>query len=211
MTRRRRATAGAFHARKLPRQRRSLATVEALVEATSRLLREGGYPGATTRRIAERAGVSVGSLYQYFPSRDALVTAVLERHIDEILDAVGAILRRPGRGPLAQVVRRVVARVLDLHERDHALHVVLMEQLPRADRGTVFRKIDRVLGLALRAFLEDRPELPRTDPEHAIAVLGRACLPIIHAREQGLDVAPAQLADDLVRLITGYLGGAAAR
>lgn len=197
-----------FHPRKLPRQRRSLATVEALVQATAGLLAERGYRGATTRLISERAGVSVGSLYQYFPSRDALVTAVLERHIDEVLDAVGSLFQRQARAPLDQVVRRIVARVLDLHERDHALHVILWEQLPRADRSTVFRKIDRVLSSHLRAFLEGRPELPRIDPVRAIDVLGRACLPLIHAREQGLEVPQERLVEDLVQLIVGYLRAA---
>jgi AcrR family transcriptional regulator len=205
----RRPAAGAFHPRKLPRQRRSLATVEALVQATARLLTERGYRGATTRLIAERAGVSVGSLYQYFPSRDALVTAVLERHIDEVLDAVGTLFQRQARAPLGQVVRRIVARVLELHERDHALHVILWEQLPRADRSAVFRKIDRVLSAHLRAFLEGRPELPRVDAVRAVDVLGRACLPLIHAREQGLGVSHERLTDDLVQLIVGYLRAAA--
>lgn len=209
MARRRPSPAASFRSRKLPRQRRSRATVEALVEATARLLAERGYRGATTRRIAERAGVSVGSLYQYFPSRDALVTAVLERHVAHVLDTAAALFRRLEQAPLEELIRRLVTAVLELHERDHALHVILMEQLPRADRTAMFREIDRVLGAQLGAFLERRPELPRVDPVRAIAVLERACLPLIHAREQGHEAPLARRIDDLVQLVVGYLGAAA--
>ncbi len=71
----------AFKPRKRPVQARSEATVEALFEASIQVLLAVGYRKFTTTRVAERAGVSVGSLYQYFPNRQALVTAVVERYL----------------------------------------------------------------------------------------------------------------------------------
>jgi AcrR family transcriptional regulator len=65
--------------RKIPRQARSLATVEVILDAAALLLVDEGYEQATTNRIAERAGVSIGSLYQYFPNREAVVAAVAHR------------------------------------------------------------------------------------------------------------------------------------
>jgi AcrR family transcriptional regulator len=65
--------------RKIPRQARSLATVEVILDAAALLLVDEGYDQATTNRIAERAGVSIGSLYQYFPNREAVVAAVAHR------------------------------------------------------------------------------------------------------------------------------------
>ena len=70
--------------RKLASQERSRATVDALLEATTRVLLKEGYDRASTNRIAEVAGVSIGSLYQYFPSKEALVAAVIDRHAQEI-------------------------------------------------------------------------------------------------------------------------------
>ena len=69
-------------------QKRSRATVEALVEATARVLRKEGYDRASTNKIAATAGVSIGSLYQYFPSKEALVAAVIERHTSRIIEVV---------------------------------------------------------------------------------------------------------------------------
>src|SRR5579859_5011283 len=66
--------------RKHAAQDRSRATVDALVEATARILVRDGFDRASTNRIAAEAGVSIGSLYQYFPSKEALVAAVIDRH-----------------------------------------------------------------------------------------------------------------------------------
>ena len=74
--------------RKAASQERSRATVDALVEATARILVKEGFDKASTNRIAEVAGVSVGSLYQYFPGKEALVAAVAERHQQQIMQTV---------------------------------------------------------------------------------------------------------------------------
>src|SRR5690242_21861949 len=69
-------------------QERSRATVDALVQATARILVKEGFDKASTNRIAQVAGVSVGSLYQYFPSKEALVAAVIERHQQALMQTV---------------------------------------------------------------------------------------------------------------------------
>lgn len=76
--------------RKSPRQRRSVDTVETIVEAAVRILRRDGYAGLTTRRVAEVAGVSVGSLYQYFPNRQAIVADLVRRRVTAFIAAVEA-------------------------------------------------------------------------------------------------------------------------
>ena len=81
--------------RKLPRQARSQATVDALLDATAQVLVERGYARTTTNAVAERAGVSVGSLYQYFPNKDALITALQQRHVRQMNEAAIGIGSRP--------------------------------------------------------------------------------------------------------------------
>ena len=71
--------------RKEPRQARSIATVEAIIEAGAHVLSELGWAGFTTNKVAEAAGVSIGSLYQYFPDKLALVDAIRRRHFDHVL------------------------------------------------------------------------------------------------------------------------------
>src|SRR5437762_14158570 len=95
--------------RKNASQERSRATVDALVEATARILVRQGFDKASTNRIAEVAGVSVGSLYQYFPSKEALVAAVVERHQQEIMQTVRGELADVLAQPVEQAVRKLVA------------------------------------------------------------------------------------------------------
>ena len=120
--------------RKKPRQERSQATVAALLEATARILVRDGYDRASTNRIAEAAGVSIGSLYQYFPTKEALVGALVDRYMAEVLellrrstaDLAGASLPVAARG----LIRAMIACVLV----DPALSRILYEQVPRVGR-----------------------------------------------------------------------------
>ena len=185
--------------------------MDAIVEATARLLVERGYEGATTRRVADRAGVSVGSLYQYFPSRDALVTAVIERHVGEVLERIGGELRRLETAPLDRAIRQLVDTILELHDDDPGLHVILMEQLPRADRTALLAKIERALGAHFRAFFRGRPDRPRFDVDRAMTVLARACIPIIHLHEARAGGPSDRRAEDLFLIIFGYVRAATER
>ena len=116
--------------RKTATQGRSRATVDALVEATARILVREGFDRASTNRIAEAAGVSVGSLYQYFPGKEALVAAVIARH-NRQLRAIGRrALAEVADLPLAAAVRTLVAAGIEGHRVDPDLHRVLAEQTP---------------------------------------------------------------------------------
>src|SRR5258708_9108280 len=111
--------------RKLASQERSRFTVDALLEATARILVKEGFDRASTNRIAEAARVSIGSLYQYFPSKEALVAALAERHMEEMLTEFNASLERLMRLPLEQATREMVEIMLRAHAVDPALHQVL--------------------------------------------------------------------------------------
>src|SRR5690348_2503051 len=94
--------------RKKPQQERSRATIDAILTATTRILVRDGFDHASTNRIAEAAGVSIGSLYQYFPSKEALVAALVERHIEEMTREIVVAMDEVAALPLAGGVRAVV-------------------------------------------------------------------------------------------------------
>lgn len=120
--------------RKSASQARSRVTVNALIEATARILVREGFDKASTNRIAEVAGVSVGSLYQYFPSKEALVAALIDRHNQEVMRAVQGELAEAVNLPMEQAVRKLVAVAVKAHSIDPKLHRVLAEQIPRVVR-----------------------------------------------------------------------------
>jgi AcrR family transcriptional regulator len=143
--------------RKEPRQERAKATVDAILLATARILVKDGYDRASTNRVADAAGVSVGSLYQYFPSKEALVLALIERHSSQMLCFLEtqAAAGRPD-APLRDVVRNVVHAMVEAHRVDPKLHRVLMEQVPRIGALKRLSELDdRALDL-IRAYLEAR-------------------------------------------------------
>ncbi len=115
--------------RRSPRQARSQATVAVIVDAAARVLGQRGWAGLTTNHVAQVAGVSIGSLYQYFPDKLALVEAVKHRHFEVVLDA----LRRASDTALSLEVRvhLLVDGMITAHEAPPGLHHALLEETPR--------------------------------------------------------------------------------
>lgn len=106
--------------RKRPRQQRSRHLVEAILQASAQIFADQGYAGATTNKIAERAGVSVGSLYQYFPNKDSLLSCLLEKHHEDVHEIVGKALKRfeePGCA-LEDWFRQLLKELMALHRSD---------------------------------------------------------------------------------------------
>ncbi|NKJ41623.1 MULTISPECIES: TetR/AcrR family transcriptional regulator [unclassified Novosphingobium] len=143
--------------RKLPRQARAVETVAAIVEAAARILEQGGIAALTTNAVAARAGVSVGSLYQYFPGKEALVgalivreTSILIAECEEALARVSgqeALVRMIGAAVAHQLRRPKLARLLDVEEArmphdpetqrvSRHLHGILRTVLIQTDLGT---------------------------------------------------------------------------
>jgi AcrR family transcriptional regulator len=102
------ATLTAFEPRKTPVQARSTFTVEAISEATIQVLLTHGADRLTTSRVAERAGVSVGTLYQYYPNKRSLLFAVFEDHLDRVSRAVEVACEHACHKRMSEMIRLVV-------------------------------------------------------------------------------------------------------
>lgn len=198
--------------RKEASQERSRATVDALVEATARILVREGFDKASTNRIAEVAGVSVGSLYQYFPSKEALVAAVIERHRQEIMQVVRGELAEAANQPMEQGVRTLVAVAVKAHRVDPKLHRVLAEQIPRVGRLEKAETFNRENYAIFRAYLEShRDEIRAADLELAAFICVTAIEAVTHnavlRHKMVSEEAMEALVDEATRLVLGYLTG----
>lgn len=199
--------------RKLALQERSRATVDALLEATARILVKEGFDKASTNRIAEVAGVSVGSLYQYFPGKEALVAAVIERHQQEIMQTVRDELAEVLALPVAKAMRKLVAVAVRAHRVDPKLHRVLAEQIPHVGKLEKLETFHRENYSLFRTYLEShRDELRVDDLELAsfvcvtsIEALTHNAVP--HFSRTHSDETTEALIDEAARLVTGYLKG----
>ena len=199
--------------RKTATQERSRATVDALVEATARILVAEGFDKASTNRIAEVAGVSVGSLYQYFPSKEALVAAVAERHQREIMATVQGELADIFAQPLEQAVRRLVAVAVRAHAVDPRLHRVLAEQIPRVGELENLAAFNGGNFTLFRAWLErhrDEVRVDDLDLASFICVTAIEALThnaVLHHPGMLLEERMETLIDEGARLVIGYLKG----
>ena len=194
--------------RKQPRQERSAATVDAILDATARVLCKTGYDRASTNRIATAAGVSIGSLYQYFPSKEALVAALAGRHMAKMTALVRAKLTEVARAPMAIAVRTIIHAMFEAHAVDPPLHKVLIEQVPRIGRLENLRAVESEVETLVAALLEARKrELRRTDVETMAFVLITVVEAVTHAAVLA-DLEPVRahaVADELTNLVLRYI------
>lgn len=199
--------------RKNASQERSRATVDALVGATARVLVKEGFDKASTNRIAEVAGVSVGSLYQYFPGKEALVAAVIERHQHEIMQTVRGELAMILTQPVEKAVRKLVAVAVKAHRVDPKLHRVLAEQIPRVGKLEKLETFSRENYTLFKTYLEGhRDELRVDDLELAsfVCVTSIEALThnaVLHHSRMFPDEAMVALIEDTTRLVVSYLKG----
>jgi AcrR family transcriptional regulator len=153
------------HPRRVPGQDRSRATVRALLEATARVLIREGYDRASTNRIAQVAGVNIASLYQYFPSKEALVAAVFEQYLERVRLALTGALLRAEALPLMTAVEQLVRAFFSVHDADPALHRALLIHVPQVDRVNPMIALKLEVTQALvRLFERRRRELRSKNP-----------------------------------------------
>lgn len=197
--------------RKNASQTRSRATIDALVEATARILVREGFEKASTNRIAEVAGVSVGSLYQYFPSKEALVAAVIDRHNQEIMGIVRAALTEVADLPIETAVRKLVTVAIEAHRIKPRLHRVLAEQIPRTGQFMDVEAFNREVHTLVHAYLESRrKEMRKLDLDIATFICVSAIEAVAHntvlnQAEMLPEKTVKVLVDETTRMVVGYL------
>ena len=122
-------------ARRAPRQRRSRQTVEAVLEAVQLVVKRHGPEATTTNRIAEAAGVSIGSLYQYFPDKRAIFAALYDRHVDEVRHVIERTMADCSSASLQDFTRELVEGLANVHTEDAELHEVISSTVPEGPHG----------------------------------------------------------------------------
>lgn len=122
--------------RRIPAQERALATVEAMLDAVVKLLKSGGISAITTNRIAETAGVSIGSVYQYFPNKRAIFIALHERHIGAVDIVIRRKIAESAGQPLDRLVASLIDGMIEVHASDPELAVLLDSEVPHRADGT---------------------------------------------------------------------------
>lgn len=197
--------------RRRPRQSRARATFDAVLEAAADIVTRQGYAAMTTNAVARRAGVSIGSLYQYFPDRSAILVCLLERHLREIqpLIAAGLATLADPRTPLADGLRRLFARLVDSHAHNPRLAEALAEEVPHPPAiRRLHHELEGGYVTQVAEVLRRRPDVRVDRPEVAaqvtIVVADAVTRWLAHSAPRSLD--RALYVDEVVRLLGSYLG-----
>lgn len=195
-------------ARKGPKQQRSKATVSAILDGTVRVLEQEGSDAATTSRIAEVAGVSVGTLYQYFANRDAILDALQDREFDRASDMIGRILAHGAYATDREVARAVIEGLLELHGAAPTLHRLLVVEGLRVTPTERVQAFDMRIIALVRSFLNlANVRIRRKNLDAAAFVVYQAVrasmLACLLERPPGLD--SETLVDEITDLVLRYL------
>lgn len=194
--------------RKPPQQQRSRETVSAVLDATIRIFEKLGPEAATTSRIAEVAGVSVGTLYQYFGNRDAILDALQDREFERATALMQRLLTTEVPTSERALARAVVQGLLELYRAAPALHRVLAVEGLRVTPPERVRAFDRQIVDTIRRFLQTiQSRLRRKSVEASAFVIYQAVRAsmLAYLLEPPAELDDGALVDELTELIVAYL------
>jgi len=193
--------------RRQPKQRRARETVEAVLEAVVRIVKRQGIKAVTTNRVAEVAGVSIGSVYQYFPDKRAMFVALHQRHIDEIDRLVNRTIIEHAHASLPELIRAVINAMVDTHAGDPEYSRVIFSEIPHKPEGTLdfALRLHGTFRLALASkILELKSHI---DLDKAVFIVANMIDSLAHSaalrRPQGIPLVAAK--EEAVRAILAYL------
>ena len=193
--------------RRQPVQRRARQTVEAVLDAVVRIVKREGIEAVTTNHVADVAGVSIGSVYQYFPDKRAIFIALHRRHIEEIDRMVEARLMDHAESSLEELIRAMVEAMIEAHARDPKLYELLFSEVPHRAEGTrdFAVRLHGAFRLAISARAHELKRHPNLDK--VVFVLTHMVESLSHGavlrRPPGLSLAAAK--EEAVRAVLAYL------
>jgi AcrR family transcriptional regulator len=203
----------ALEPRKTPIQARSTVTVEAISEATIQVLLSHGVERLTTTRVAERAGVSVGTLYQYYPNKQSLLFAVLEHHLNNVATRVEAACESARHKPLAEMIREMVEAFVDAKMERADISVALYRVAADVGGPALIKPISQRSRKAVEAMLRTAPDIESPLDKIAIdtmlAAMSGAMRSLLEAGPTSATVRKSR--EQLVLLCQSYMMAATAK
>jgi AcrR family transcriptional regulator len=199
--------------RKSPVQARSAASVDAILQATIQVLLQVGKERLTTTRVALRAGVSVGTLYQYFPNKSALLKAALKRHMDEVTETVELACQTQKGQPLEQMATALMSAFLEVKMRDVKASVALYSVSSDVDGAKIVQETGIRLNQAVVGMLKTASERITTDHQLVASMIQGVMVGVSRkllespAPEKQLDI----LRQEMIFLVRAYLSACCAR
>lgn len=191
--------------RREPKQRRSQETVDAVLEAVPLVVKRHGVGALTTNRIAEAAGVSIGSLYQYFPDKQAIFAVLHDRHVDDVRRVMERTMTECASASLEDFTRELVEGLAMAHTERHAdLHEIVSGAVPEGAHGfkrALHASFEQVLSRA------EQDRFPAAEAKRMLFVLPHLVEALVHgaAAQNGGVLSRNAAKDEALRTVLGYL------
>jgi AcrR family transcriptional regulator len=186
--------------------------VDHILDGAAQVFTKRGYAGTTTNHIAERAGVSIGSLYQYFPNKDTILVALHARHMESASEALRGMMAEALREKKApeHLVRRFVRQIVEMHASEPALHHVLLYEGPRtSELSERVHAIEDSMAHAVEQLLAERGGISRPHARHAAYLVVHVVENMAHEYviHPPPDMPIEVFIDELVSMLSGYIWG----
>ncbi len=194
--------------RKKPVQQRAKVTADSILEAAEKIMLTEGYERANTNRIAEVAGVSIGSLYQYFPDKEAIATSLIEKTISEAAVKARQVLHEMMEAPLEEASRKINLTLLEIFEENEFVLYVLPEKVVSEDKHLARLALEKFMHYTNVSFLEQhQQDLTASHLKVALHVITVATMNNIEnfVRENPTNMTRDQFIDEMVRLFVSYM------
>jgi AcrR family transcriptional regulator len=189
--------------RREPKQQRSRQTVEAVLDAVPRVLKRHGTDAITTNRVAEAAGVSIGSLYQYFPDKQAIFMALHERHVDSMRHVIDQTITDCALASLEEFTSELVEQLANVHSEEAELHEIISVAVPGAADGFK-RALKTTFERVISPTKQDRYTVE--EAERMLFVLPNMIEALVHGVAQKTQsIARERAKDEAIRTVTVYL------
>ena len=202
-----------LEARKSPVQARSTASVNAILEATLQVLLSVGKERLTTTKVAARAGVSVGTLYQYFPNKSALLQAALKRHMSEVTETIARVCKEQSGRTLREMATALITAFLEAKIRDAKTSVALYLVSSDVDGARIVQQMGTRSNKAIVQMLSSTRDPLTIDPQLVASMLQGAMAGVSrrmlesHASEEQFDA----LRQELIFMACAYMDACLAR
>ena len=194
--------------RKKPIQQRAKVTADSILEAAEKIMITKGYEQANTNRIAEVAGVSIGSLYQYFPDKESIATSLIERTLSNAALRVREVLHELLESPLEEASRKANSVLLDIFEENEFILYILPEKLKTENKTTMGLALEKFMHVSNVNFMEQHAkEFTAGDLEVALHIITVATLKNIEnfIRENPTNMSREEFINEMVRLFVSYV------
>lgn len=194
--------------RKKPKQERACTTAEAIMQATQQLIIAEGYKNVTTNHIAKAAGVSVGSLYQYFPNKQTIVKTLVQETVTNAASQLRNQMRDLMEEPLESALHQIMTLFLRIYKENTFILIQIFDDMPEMQEFTKNIKLDIYTHSTNLAFLEQHQD------ELTVSDLSTALLIIVHStvhniecffKENASDTTEEKLVNELTRMAFNYL------